>query len=421
MKRLILVLFVLVNPLIADNWVKLKYDSSKAPVDNPLKGFIPYSGDGLNDKFPFSMEWFYLGLDKIMKGPSTFTFNESLEKKLQEVSSRGKQSVFRIYLDYPSKGHAVPKFLIDNGHKLIPYRNDDPDNKGGLSPDYKDEKLVKAMEASILALGKKYDGDPRIGFITVGYLGHWGEWHTYPNVHLMADENVQSRIIKAFHRAFKTTKYLLRYPNHIDHKMPCGLHDDSFAFATLYNEKEDWYFLSRSKNSGTLDLWKTQAIGGEIYPPLQRILWDKTTPNKAEDYFKCVKETHCSWLLNNAVFNGKWTKEQKTKAIKGTKALGYEYYVEAFNLTNGSLKLKITNKGVAPFYYKWPVEIVNLDSNKSTFCEWDLRKVLPGKSIEYSVKLKGKRFGIRVKNPVLKGSPLKFANETQTDDLLILK
>ena len=421
MKLYTLIFLTLFSPLLANDWVKLKYDSSKAPADNPLKGFIPYSGDGKNQQFPYSMEWFYLGLDEIMNGPNSFTFENSLEKKLTEVSARGKQSVFRIYLDYPSKKHAVPKFLIDKGHKLIPYKNNDPDNKGGLSPDYKDENLVKTMVASIKAMGKKYDGDPRIAFITVGYLGHWGEWHTYPNEHLMAKRSVQLRIIKAFHSAFKTTKSLLRYPDHINKNMPCGLHDDSFAFATLYNKKEDWYFLSRAQKSATTELWKTQPIGGEIYPPLQKKLWDSKPPKKAEDYLECVRQTHCSWLLNNAVFNGIWDKTKKEKAIKGAKALAYEFYVESFAISNGQLSIKINNKGVAPFYYKWPIEVVNLETKKAFQTNWDIRKILPGKAQEFKCQVNGNKLGLIIKNPMPTGSPIKFANETQTDDILILK
>jgi hypothetical protein len=34
---------------------------------------------------------------------------------------------------------------------------------------------------SIAALGSRYDGDPRIAFITAGLLGTWGEWHVYPH------------------------------------------------------------------------------------------------------------------------------------------------------------------------------------------------------------------------------------------------
>ena len=356
-----------------------------------------------------------------MDGPNSYTFDQSLEKKLVIAASRGKQSIFRIYLDYPSKKHGVPEFLIKNGHKLIPYENDDPDNKGGLSPDYTDEKLVQSMVDSIKAMGKRYDGDPRIAFITVGYLGHWGEWHTYPNDHLMAKRDVQLKIIKAFYESFKKTKYMLRYPDHIDKKMPCGLHDDSFAFATLYNEKEDWYFLSRAKRFKTLDLWKTQVIGGEIYPPLQKKMWDEKPPSRAEDFAQCVKDTHCSWLLNNVIFNGEWENAKKGRAIQAAKSLGYEFFVEAYSLKNGTLKVKIKNTGVAPFYYKWPVEIIDLETQQIIKTKWDIRKVLPGTSVDFKIQTEATKFVLRIPNPMKSGNNVKFANKGQSDEFLELK
>ncbi len=70
-----------------------------SPVDNPLKGFLPYRG---TYAFPHSMEWFYVPLRDLMSGPSTFTFATGLEPLLSDIASRGHQAVFRVYLDYPS-------------------------------------------------------------------------------------------------------------------------------------------------------------------------------------------------------------------------------------------------------------------------------------------------------------------------------
>jgi hypothetical protein len=421
LKPLLLLCILLCFNSFSADWTKLNYDKSKAPVDNPLKGFMPYMNQGLTNKFPYSMEWFYLMLSDIMDGANSFTFDKSLEVKLAKTASHGKQAVFRIYLDYPNKGHGVPEFLIKNGHKLIPYKNNDADNKGGLSPDYNDENLIKAMEVSIAAMGKKYDGDPRIGFITIGYLGHWGEWHTYPNTKLMAKRDVQLRILKAFFNAFKKTKYHLRYPNKGEMSMPCGFHDDSFAYSTLKEKKKSWHFMAQMEQGKATDTWEKQPIGGEIYPPLQKNIWDKTLPPKAQNFSECVKESHCTWLINNAIFRGKWDTGKKAKALLASKIMGYELYVSTYKVNNGMLTIKIENRGVAPFYYKWSVELIDLDSKAVLKPGWDISSIIHQEPVEYTVKVKGKRFGLRVLNPMKGGHPLHFANETQTKDLLILK
>ena len=58
MKYLLVITYLIFISAYAEEWVKLEYDSSKAPADNPLKGFVPYAGDGLDGQFPHSMEWF---------------------------------------------------------------------------------------------------------------------------------------------------------------------------------------------------------------------------------------------------------------------------------------------------------------------------------------------------------------------------
>ncbi|MCM8537564.1 MAG: DUF4832 domain-containing protein [Lentisphaeraceae bacterium] len=418
LKVVLFTFFLCINTSFSQDWTKLEHDPFGTYSHSPLKGFVPYSDVDLDKAYPHTMEWFYLSLKEIMNGPNSFTFDQSLEKKLEAAASRRKQSIFRIYLDYPKKPLGVPDFLIKSGVKMIPYENDDWDNKGGLSPDYKDERLVSAMEASIRAMGKKYDGDPRIAFITVGYLGHWGEWHTYPNEHLMASRKVQLRIIKAFSESFKTTKFLLRYPYTMDKDFLCGLHDDSFAKSTLPEKNEDWHFLREIRNHKLEGLWKTQPIGGELYPLFQKKMWNEKPLKQAQNFRDCVSATHCSWLINDALFHGKWTEAQKIKASNNS--LGYSFRLHAFKLKNGLLKVKISNSGVAPFYYKWPVEVVNLETKEVITPDWDIRKILPGKEYVFEWKVSGQKVGIRIQNIMQGGYPVPFENIVK-DGVVILK
>jgi hypothetical protein len=60
-------------------------------------------------------------------------------------------------------------------------------------------------------MGVQYDGDPRIGFIEVGTLGFWGEWHTYPKTNLLnpslsAISTAMTKVLNAYQSAFTNTQ-----------------------------------------------------------------------------------------------------------------------------------------------------------------------------------------------------------------------
>ena len=115
------------------------------------------------------------------------------------------------------------------------------------------------LKEFIAAFGKKYDGDPRIGYITAGLLGHWGEWHTYPREELFASKEVQTEVLDAYETAFRVTPVLLRYPSgpHDGSRAPnasrpFGYHDDSFAWATLDTGRkgDEWFYMTALKAAG---------------------------------------------------------------------------------------------------------------------------------------------------------------------------
>ena len=106
--KVFLCLLALVAAASAEQ-VVFKPAYAPAPADNPLKGFVPYAGQG--KEFPHSMEFDYLPLASLMTGPKTFHW-APLDRLLDDIASRGCQSVFRIYLEYPQKPTGVPKYLV---------------------------------------------------------------------------------------------------------------------------------------------------------------------------------------------------------------------------------------------------------------------------------------------------------------------
>ncbi len=412
-----------------------------APVDNPLKGLVPYSGVW-KDRFPHSMEFDYLPLAKLVTGPETYDW-KPLETLLDACAARGHQVVFRIYLEYPGKADGIPTFLLKDGLKVFKYRDTTTKPpEDCVTPDYADAKLRKVLSKFIAAFGKKYDNDPRIGFITAGLLGHWGEWHNYPKEELFADRALQNEVMDAYEAAFKVTPVLLRYPTGKTHESLApnagrkfGYHDDSFAWGTLDTGREDdsWFYMTQLKAAGAVDKWKTQPIGGEIRPESWGKVFD-AKPGVAEiqDFRKCVQETHASWLMDSGMFEKTATAARRKRAEEEVHRMGYEFHVGAVTIgkiADGKLPVtvELENRGLAPFYVDWPGEYALLMDGKTikTFKgSGKLTGLLPGDKVRLwndTLDLTGVAAGqyqlaVRVPNPMPKGHPVRFANKSQYAD-----
>ena len=410
-----------------------------APADNPLKGLVPYAAD-YDGRFPHSMEFNYLPLGKLVVGPGRYDWRP-LEKLLNAIASRGHQAVFRVFMEYPGKTDILPKYLVRDGlkvHKYL-YTNTAPLPPAPIeTPDYEDPRLRKMLADFIAALGAKYDGDPRIGFITAGLLGTWGEWHTYPREELFASKRVQTEVMDAYEAAFETTPILLRYPagertwgKAPNAKRRFGYHDDSFAWATLHTGKkgDEWFYMTALQEAGALDQWKTQPIGGEIRPEAWGQVFDPKPKNsKVQNFRQCVEATHVSWLMDSGMFRKPSSPQRRRRGEQEVRRMGYEFHVPQVRwATDGdrtTVRVAVENRGAAPFYYDWKPEFGVLDAagkllRKETG-KGSLRGLLPGASPRiwtHSLDMQGgKTLVLRVPNTLPQGNPVRFANVEQDLD-----
>ncbi|MGJ8697502.1 MAG: hypothetical protein ACSHYF_14390 [Verrucomicrobiaceae bacterium] len=424
----VLIFFLLVVDGLSGK--ELVYEAARA--GNPLKGLVPYTNEWKKERFPHTMEFSYVPMGKLMKGWGRYDWS-ALEEILEGVKLRGKQTVFRVYLEYPGIEGAVPEFLVKEGVKVTEW---EVDGKVELTPDYGDERLRKAMREFIAALGKRYDGDVRVGFVTMGMLGVWGEWHTFPREDLWASKEVQVEVMEAFDRAFNETHVLMRYPagegnyHYADNrKTGVGYHDDSFAWATRDTGKEEdgWFFVPAMKAAGLEGKWKEFPIGGEIRPEIWRTTFTDKKFGQEQDFMECVRETHVSWLMDSGVYQDgiPLPEERKVRAIKAVQGMGYELFVREVRMDGGELVVRVENRGVAPFYYDWSVEVrwsAPGVRTKPVFPGWRLSKVLPGEPVEWRLELGGEPTEVRigVSNPMAGGPALRFANEEVEGDWLVV-
>jgi hypothetical protein len=417
------------------------------PADNPLKGLVPYAVSGA-DSFPHSMEFNYFPLSALVTGYNQYDWTR-LEKLLNEAAVRGHQAVFRVYLEWPGRTGSIPPFLIKDGLKVYKFEDFSfVPTKVNETPDYTDRKLREVLMRFIAALGRRYDGDPRVGFITAGLLGGWGEWHGMaPRFDLFADKDLQVAVMDAYEAAFPTTRVLVRYPEGGDGtqqlapnvKRKFGYHDDSFAWGTLDSSKpgQSWFYMTALKVAGpeALDKWKTQPIGGEIRPEAWGTVFDANPSRKEiQDFRDCVEATHVTWLMDSGMFGQKSDADRINRAEEDARRMGYDFYVSAVTVApakDGKLpvKVEILNRGVAPFYYDWPVEFGLIGADGQITKTWSsagkITGLLPGddpriwdEAFDVSGVAAGNyKLAMRVPNSLPNGSPIRFANKTQDSDV----
>jgi hypothetical protein len=395
------------------------------PQANPLKGLIAYSG---STSFPHSMEWFYLPVNSVQKGPNTFDWT-ALEKKLNEIASRGDQACLRFYYDYPAEPNGIPAYLLVPGKSQLAL-NKYTDYGGGYSPDYNSNspgsrRFRESMQRFIAAFGAKYDGDPRIGFITAGLLGFWGEWHTYPHLDWTPSDSTMNLVLAAYTKAFHKTRLLVRYPAANAPKMPVGFHDDAFGSETLY--EHDWNFAQRLKNAGIPNVWQSQPIGGEVFPSIQTTVFVTGKGDTGEPWADCVAAVHPTWMLDNEI--KRYQGNVRDAAIRASEGLGYNLRVttatfpDVVQASKIGIGVHVDNIGIAPFYYRW-ASVVALKRRgavvKTWKTSWDLRQIPAGGGRDFAVDAAVGALppgvytlAMRVVNPMRGGKPLLFANTAQ--------
>ena len=426
--------------LLADEPVIFRPAYAPGPADNPLKGFVPYAGQGR--KFPHSLEFSYLPLAAVMTGPTNFNW-APMERLLDGIAARGCQSIFRIYMEYPGKPSGVPEYLVAVGVKMRAWTNTNTQPLPPAldhTPDYEDPRLRSALTNFIAALGARYDGDPRIGFITAGLLGSWGEWHCHPHSEWFASKTVQQEVMDAYEGAFKKSPVLLRYPSGDNNRAHAsnarrnmGYHDDSFAWATLETgrKNDDWFYLTALRQAGpaAMERWKTAPIGGEIRPELWPCLWKTGGCTKGQDFARSVRETHATWLMDSST-SRTLAPEERERALAAARSLGYELQVVQASaaLTGRRLEVSvtITNRGVAPFYAGWPVRLMAVGSAGGEMVAelpFALKTLIPANSDTRSTAFTLAEIPsgevtllLGIPNPLKGGRTLRFANAEQDRD-----
>lgn len=386
------------QPLLADTFYPTEY---YGVLNNPYKGWAPSALYGPYNQ-PHRLVHAYISWRELEPERGVFAWDE-LEAKnfFDHWSSKGVQIVTRIMLDYPTDNPSlieIPDWLYEmiDGDGTW-YQTSEIGS--GFSPNYANPILIAEHQRMIKAFGERYNNDPRIAFIQLGSIGHWGEWHTWPNGSgEFPEEHVANQYMQHYVEALDQKMLGIRRPLEYAANHGFGFFNDRIGHAETTEQwmfwmnngmdYDDWYNRKTYPELAVPDFWKTAYSAGE-FGSGNALMWLRD--NTVSDTLRQVRISHTSWIgpCSPAGY-GNIPELVNINTVLNT--IGYHFVVETVThaptiIAGGNLGINMVwnNKGVAPFYFPWSLEIGLINSkgelvHKETTTD-DITKWLPGRHV----------------------------------------
>ncbi len=397
---------VLNNPYMG--WAAWSREVPRKPLGEPYAQphHLVYAGITWRELEPVKGEFDWAGVESKYQ----FDYWASLGKKIN----------LRIVLDLPTSDPLhkdIPEWLYD---ELVDEGTESGAGKwyetteigSGFAPNYNSQTLIAEHERMIRALAERYDEDSRIAFIQIGSLGHWGEFHNYPedvsgkfpNVRV-SDQYVQHYVDNFQQKLIGMRK---PFPIAADHRL--GLFNDVLGDkgstqSWLAWIRDGWsdigLYLDPDQNAAQVqaaskmpDFWKSNFSGGEFTSgnPLLSL-----NDNTFMESLAQARASHTSWLGPSSPADYRVGADGVTQDVQENmdtllKTMGYRFVLEsakhvasATKGTDITVTTRWNNKGVAPFYMNWPVAVALADaggqlvpSTITVSTATDIREWLPG-------------------------------------------
>lgn len=376
-------------------------------LNNPYMGWAPFAKEGPYSQ-PHSLVYTYVSWKEIEPVKGVFNWNIiETDNKFDYWHNNGKKVILRIVSDYPrASSHTdIPDWLYNEmSQDGTSYNSSDIGQ--GFSPNYNNSIFGANHQRLLKALAERYDNDPRVAFIQLGSLGHWGEWHTWPwspSSGVFPGIDIQNEYMQNYLDGFSNKIISVRRPFALARDNYTGLFNDMLGEKYATNEFISWFNYGYVDDQGKSvhphmkDFWKYAPSAGEFaYGNATQYLETSTI----DETLRQVKDSHTSWLgpcsPPSELVAGC---PQQANLDKMLKTMGYRFVLESMTYENqvkqgSNLKVDMVwkNKGVAPFYYKWPLELSLSDTNGNivarTITIEDIRTWLPGsKSISQNLNI----------------------------------
>lgn len=278
-----------------------------------------------------------------------------IDSAIESATTEGQRYAFRVM---PEEGgtRRAPEWIEGGSWGS---RNGGPRS---FSPDYDSPRFLEAMERTVAALGARYDGDPRIDHVDVGFVGDAGEWAYATAGTAMPSAASRTRIFQAFSKAFKRTPVLMQIGAVEDDGAPLkealalgfGWRADCWGdLRAGWNHHDDFYEQQLEK-AGAVDAWKRTPVAVETCGEMSA--WGLLGYDVAQVRWalKWALEHHVSFINNKSrpVPAAYRPAVDEYLTLSGTRP-----YVHQIVRSADRLEVQLYNRGSAPPYRAWKVAV----------------------------------------------------------------
>ncbi len=440
---------------------------------NPYIGWAgwanQYGVEGSESAYDYDLAYVGIKWRELEPEKGVYDF-EAIEElyHISELVADGKRINLRFIMDNPDasateKCMDIPQWLYDelveeNGEEgagTFYFREDLPGGiagsaGSGFSPNYDSELLLKYHEKAIEALAKEFDDPSIVGYVQVGSIGHWAEFHTWPEgTGEFPTPEGAAKYMEPYTKYFNNVKLGIRKPYPYAAANGFGLFNDIFGVSQWADTTSFLKYIENGctdmgsgatpkdiVNSKMPDFWKTNYSGGEFASGNVRLhLTDAGTIGCLQQ----VRDSHTSWLgpcsVTMLTVNDSKSYDYKTNVEAMQKLMGYRFslrsvtqHVEFAAGDTIYLNMKWDNKGVAPMYYNWPMEISLIGENGevaySELKDVEITNWLPGANdgtVTFNIPRKlsegNYTIAVAIADPETEEPTVKLAMEGGRDDL----
>lgn len=366
----------------------LKNKAIRASIKNvqPMTGIVLWTTNEAVESAPIQLEYSYFTYSQVVNEKNQYDWG-AIDLLLDQVAKRGHQAILRFHDTYVGKKTGIPNYIT-----LLPdYETTSGKSEGKSTefPDWTHPELQRFTLEFFDRFSERYDQDPRIAFVQVGF-GLWAEYHIYDGPMILGktfpSKEYQSQFVQHLSKVLKQTPWMISVDAADSQSTPFednqpllglafGLFDDSFNHKQHVKENEpNWNVFGRER-------WRRSPMGGEFS------FFAKADQNKALaakgpygiPFEKQAAKFHISFVIGDSQ-----PEHQSAERLKSaSQACGYRFRVTEFKTNRTDSRISISNQGIAPIYYDAFVSIDGVRSAES------LKGLLPGKSQSFSIPMGG--------------------------------